>query len=120
MKLKLYITYGYWLRSIAKEHRAANGNHQVTVMARCASKTKFAELLVTPYFRPADKREIDQALRHMRVYGSCTVVEVDHPKYAECNAVAVKDNTIYYCPNHHCPGLGYVSDWFEAKIHITQ
>lgn len=113
--LKLYRASGYPLSSIPSKYRAANGSNQVNVLARCRTKRAFATILAQHGMsRVVESRDVNSTYHQLITHGLCQQVTPDFPQWNRLNAVAVKDNTIYYNPQHHCGELGYVDEWFEA------
>lgn len=117
--LKLFTASSWSLAGLPVKYRAANGSTQVYVLVRCATKRRFVELLES-YYHPASHREVNAALRHLNTYCSCNVFTPDNSQWERFDAIAVKPETVYYNPEHHCPRLGYVNEWFELLPHIAK
>lgn len=91
--MKTFICLSVFLSEVPKEHRAANGNCQYTVVVRAKTKKRVAELLEVSY--------------HMlnNFYGCHDCGDTEHAK------VPQKDETIYY--KVEMTKNGWVNKWFE-------
>jgi hypothetical protein len=115
--LKLYRASSVHLWRIDPAHRANNGSNQVSVLARCATKRRFAEIIAAANIpgRAIDKRDIDSTYRYISTYCCVHIVtpEAHSHRWARENAAAVKPETLYYNPQHHTKAGSYVDEWFE-------
>lgn len=113
--LKLFRAGVYPLSCIDSAHRAANGSTQVSILIRCATKKRFAEILCAAQYGRADTRDAQRAASHLRTYCGWQEITTTHSQWNALNAVAVKPDTLYYCPDHHVKNGEFVRDWFEVK-----
>ena len=91
--MKTFLALSAPIRTIPDHHRGSNGSCQAKVVIRAKTKKRVAELLDIP-------------VRHLNDY--CSLADRTGEKW---DAIAVKDEVGYYCPE--CTKHGCVNEWFE-------
>jgi len=91
--MKTYIALSVWLHKVPKEHVAANGGRQFTILIRSTSQKAVAALLNT---------SLNQ-LREFNGIHEFTSDVVSYNKFRVADIVK-KDNTVYYERNN---------EWYE-------